>query len=264
MSFLATTTPLPSARQPDAGPEAMSSAMSSAPNVIEFPGRRLRVDQCRELDARRAASEERMRIARELHDVVGFSFATISVQAGVAVHLLEEQPERAAEALKAIKTASREALGELRTILGMLRQIDDVESQSTAPGLGRLDALADSTTAAGVPTQVRVEGKPRPLPAAVDLAAFRIVQESLANVLRHAGPASAVVTISYERAQLTIQVEDDGRGAASGDRSRSEGSGHGLVGMGERTRELGGEFEAGSRPEAGFRVRAHLPVLGRP
>jgi signal transduction histidine kinase len=241
---------------------SMSEALSSPSNVIEFPGWRLRPDRSPELEVQHAVSEERLRIARELHDVVASSFATISVQAGVAVHVLEEQPAQAAEALKAIKSTSKEALGELRAILGMLRTFDD-EARPAAPGLGRLDALAARTTAAGVTTQVRFEGRPRPLPAVVDLTAFRIVQESLANVLRHAGPASAVVTISYERDRLTVEVEDDGCGDARSNREPSEGSGNGIAGMGERALALGGEFEAGPRPEGGFRVRARLPVLGR-
>jgi signal transduction histidine kinase len=238
--------------------------MSSASNVIEFRRRQTRRDHGAGLDTSRAVSEERVRIARELHDVVAYSFATISVQAGVAAHVLEEQPEQAAEALAAIKSASKEALGELRVILGMLRCVDAVESPLSAPGLARLDALAASTTASGVPTHARVEGRPRQLPSAVDLAAFRIVQESLANILRHAGPASAVVTIRYERDGLTVEVEDDGGGTAGGNCAPSEGSGHGIAGMGERARALGGEFEAGPRPHGGFRVRARLPVLGRP
>jgi signal transduction histidine kinase len=241
----------------------MSEALSSPSNVIEFPAWRLRTDRSSELEVQHAVSEERLRIARELHDVVASSFATISVQAGVAVHVLEEQPAQAAEALKAIKSASKEALGELRTILGMLRAVDDDDARPSTPGLGRLDALAANTTAAGVPTQVRLEGRPRSLPAVVDLTAFRIVQESLANVLRHAGQASAVVTVTYERDRLTIEVADDGLGAARSDREPSEGSGNGIAGMGERALALGGEFEANARPEGGFRVRASLPVLGR-
>jgi signal transduction histidine kinase len=241
----------------------MSEALSSPSNVIEFPGWRIRTDRSSELEVQRAVSEERLRIARELHDVVASSFATISVQAGVAVHVLDQQSAQAVEALEAIKSASKEALGELRTILGMLRTDDDDAARPSAPGLGRLDALAANTTAAGVPTQVRLEGRPRPVPAVVDLTAFRIVQESLANVLRHAGPASAVVTISYERDRLTIEVADDGRGAARSSCEPSEGSGNGIAGMGERALALGGQFEADARPEGGFRVRASLPVLGR-
>jgi signal transduction histidine kinase len=241
---------------------SMSEALSFPSNVIEFPRWRLKADPKSEPNVQRAVTEERLRIARELHDVVASSFATINVQAGVAVHVLEEQPAQAVEALKAIKSSSKEALSELRAILGMLRTDDD-EAQPFAPGLERVDALATRTTAAGVTTQVRLVGQPRPLPAVVDLTAFRIVQESLANVIRHAGAASAVVTISYERDGLTIEVEDDGCLDARSDRGPSEGSGNGIAGMGERAFAIGGELEAGPRPEGGFRVRARLPVLGR-
>ena len=241
----------------------MSEALSSPSNVIEFPGWRLRADPTSELNVQRAVSEERLRLARELHDVVASSFATISVQAGVAVHVLEEQPTQAMEALKAIKSSSKEALGELRAILGMLRTADEDEAHSSAPGLGRLDALAARTTAAGVTTELRLVGRRRPLPAVVDLTAFRIVQESLTNVLRHAGAASAVVTIGYERDGLTVEVEDDGWGNTRSNREPSEGSGNGIAGMRERVLAIGGEFEAELLPECGFRVRARLPVLGR-
>jgi signal transduction histidine kinase len=242
---------------------SMSEALSSPSNVIEFPVWRLRTERNSELDVQRAVSEERLRIARELHDVVASSFATISVQAGVAVHVLEEQPAQAVEALKAIKSSSKEALGELRAILGMLRTAEDDEAQPSAPGLGRLDVLAARTTASGVTTQLRLVGRPRPLPAVVDLTAFRIVQESLANVVRHAGAASAVVTISYERDGLIVEVEDDGCGETRSNGEPSEGSGNGIVGMCERVLAVGGDFEAKPLPERGFRVRARLPVLGR-
>jgi len=242
---------------------SMGQALSSPSNVIEFPGWRLRTERNSELDVQRAVSEERLRIAREMHDVVASSFATISVQAGVAVHVLEEQPTQAMEALRAIKSSSKETLGELRAILGMLRTADEDEAQPSAPRLGRLDALAARTTAAGVTTQLRLVGRPRPLPAVVDLTAFRVVQESLTNVVRHAGAASADVTISYERDGLTVEVEDDGCGETRSNREPSEGSGNGIVGMSERVLALGGEFEAKPRSEGGFRVRARLPVLGR-
>lgn len=241
---------------------SMSEALSSPSNVIEFPGWRVKADPKSEPNVQHAVSEERLRIARELHDVVASSFATISVQAGVAVHVLEEQPAQAVEAVKAIKSASKEALCELRAILGMLRTDDD-EAQPAAPGLERLDALAARTTAAGVTTRVRLLGQPRQLPAVVDLTAFRIVQESLANVLRHAGAASAIVTIGYERDGLTVEVEDNGCGETHSNCAPSEGSGNGIIGMCERVVAIGGEFEAKPRPDGGFRVRARLPVLGR-
>lgn len=236
--------------------------MSSAPNVIEFPSRPALLGLAPEGEAERAVSAERRRIARELHDVVAYSFATISLQAGVATHVLEERPEQAAAALAAIKSASKEALDELRSILGMLREVDETTFTSSAPGLGRLDALAASTTAAGVSTCIRISGRRRPLEASVDLAAFRIAQESLANVLRHAGPAAAVVTITYESDCVLVEVEDNGKGPAPDSRP-SPGSGHGLVGMRERAAAVGGELETSRVPGGGFRVRARLPVSGR-
>lgn len=230
-------------------------------NVIEFPGRGSRTDDpARKLETRDAVSEERLRIARELHDVVGYSFATISMQAGAALHVIGEHPDKAIEALSAIKSASKEAVSELRGILGMLRQAE-VGAAATTPGLGRLDRLAESTSAAGVRTHLHVIGRRRPLPATVDLAAFRIVQESLANILRHASAATALVTITYTRDSLIVEVEDDGRGDAGAE--ASPGSGHGIAGMRERALAVGGELEAGPRPDRGFHVRARLPVLGR-
>jgi signal transduction histidine kinase len=237
--------------------------MSSLSNVIEFPARqdddRRRLTQ---LEADRVVIAERQRIARELHDVVSHGFATIAVNAAVALDVLSEHPQQAGDALAAIRAASTDAMRELRAILGTLRRVEDDSDRHLAPGLGRLDTLVASTCAAGVPTDACVLGRPRPLPVAVDVAAFRIVQEGLTNVLRHAGPASASVRITYEREGLIVEVEDDGDGA--GRAGVPAGSGHGLTGMRERVRALGGELEAAPREDRGFRVRARLPVLGRP
>jgi signal transduction histidine kinase len=238
--------------------------MSSAPNVIEFPGARARADRVREDELLRAASEERLRIARELHDVVAHSFATIKVQAGVALQFLDDAPEQLVGALHAIDSASKEALGELRSILGMMRGIDGAGSRASAPGVDRLQALAENMTAAGVRTVVVVTGHERSLPPAVDLTAFRIAQESLSNVLRHAGAASAVVTLGYERDCITVQVENDEDGHASPPVESPNGPGHGIVGMRERVAAIGGELEARLRPEGGFRVFARLPLFVRP
>lgn len=239
--------------------EVAGEAMSSLSNVVEFPRRRLFEQPAQEA----AAVEERLRIARELHDVIAYSLGTISVQAGVAIHVFEEQPLQALGALEAIKATSKDALQELRAVLDTLRAEGDGPRGPVA-GLGRLDTVAANTTAAGVPTGARVVGRPRPLPAAVDLAAFRIVQESLANVVRHAGQASAEVTVAYERDRLIVEVVDDGSGVAAVDAGASDGSGHGIAGMRERVHALGGELDAGPLPDGGFRVRASLPVLGRP
>jgi signal transduction histidine kinase len=211
-------------------------------------------------DGRQALVDaERLRIARELHDVVAFSFATINVQAGVAAHLADDRPDVAAEALRAIKAISGDASRELRAILGMLRR---TAGAGDAPfqRLAGLDTLAATTTSAGLPTRVVVSGRARSLPPAVDQAAYRNAQEAQTNALRHAGPASAVVTVRYEADRLVIEVLDDGHGAEPSDRESEPGFGHGIAGMRERALALGGELEAGSHPPGGFRVRASLPV----
>ena len=169
---------------------------------IAVANRRAYVDSIRdraETDARRRLDEERLRIARELHDVVAHTMATINVQAGVAAHVLPTRPEAAAESLQAIKTASKEGLRELRAILNVLRQADDADPTQPAPGTARLDDLIAGARRAGLETTFTVTGDPVPLPAAVDLAAYRIIQESLTNTIRHAGPATAAVSLGYQR-----------------------------------------------------------------
>jgi signal transduction histidine kinase len=210
-------------------------------------------------EAQALVDTERLRIARELHDVVAFSFATISVQAGVAVHVADERPDMAAEALRAIKAISGEASRELRAILGVLRR---TAGPSTAAfrGVAALDSLAATTTGAGLTTRVVVSGEARSLPPAVDRAAYRIAQEALTNALRHAGPASAVVTVRYEPDRLLVEVLDDGRGGEMSDGEPEPGGGHGIGGMRERALALGGTLEAGVDPRGGFRVCASLPV----
>ncbi len=213
---------------------------------------------------RRAVEAERLRIARELHDVLAHSIATIKVQAGVAAHLLDRQPEHARSALLAIDEASKNALRELRGTLGVLRQVDEDAPRAPTPSLAHLDDLV-----AGVPLQVDVSvtGEARPLPAPVDLAAYRIVQESLTNVARHAGPAAATLSVTYGPHDLVIQIDDDGRGAPGGASPAGEPGepgGTGLVGMRERARAAGGELHAGPRAEGGFRVRARLPLDSPP
>jgi signal transduction histidine kinase len=210
----------------------------------------------REEEARRRASEERVRIAQELHDVLAHNISLINVQAGVALHLMDEQPEQARSALTAIKGASKEALSELRSVLGVLRQDDEEAPRSPAPRLDRLDGLVSRAQTAGLTVRTEVEGTPRPLPAGVDLAAYRIVQEALTNVTRHAGAAAATVRVVYGEGAVTVEVDDDGRGPGS----RAPGGGNGIPGMRERAAALGGVLEAGPRPGGGFRVRAWLPV----
>jgi signal transduction histidine kinase len=232
---------------------------------IAIGNRRAYVESMRdtaEREARRRIDEERLRIARELHDVVAHTMATINVQASAAAQLLSKRPEEAAESLAAIRAASKEGLRELRAILNVLRHADEPEDPTEpAPGLARLDALAAGVRQAGLPVTVSVTGDARPLPAVIDLAAFRIVQEALTNSIRHAGPATAAVAISYQEAALLVEITDTGRGATL----RSEdngGSGHGLRGMRERATAAGGTIEIGPGPSGGFRVAARFPLDG--
>jgi signal transduction histidine kinase len=210
-------------------------------------------------ESRRRASEERLRIARELHDVLAHHISLINVQAGVALHLIDERPEQSRTALTAIKQASKEALGELREALDVLRGVDEHPPRSPAPTLLRLDELTSRAGAAGLEVRTLLEGDPRPLPAGVDQAGFRIVQEALTNVVRHAGPASATVRVVYGPDALTVQVDDDGAGTPG---RRAPTGGNGIRGMRERTAALGGQLEAGPRPGGGFRVLARLPLDG--
>jgi signal transduction histidine kinase len=214
-------------------------------------------------EARRRIDEERLRIARELHDVVAHTMATINVQAGAAAHVAAERPDAAVDALQAIKLASKQGLRELRAILNVLRQADEPDSTMPAPGLAQLDALIDGARRAGLTTILTVTGTRRPLPAAADLAAYRIIQESLTNAIRHAGPATATVSLSYAGAELLISVTDTGRGPHA-DVAAGEGGGHGLLGMRERAASVGGTVEAGPGAAGGFRVLAQLPLGGQP
>ena len=216
-------------------------------------------------DARRRIDEERLRIARELHDVVAHTMATINVQAGAAAHVLRERPEVAAEALATIKSVSKEGLRELRAILDVLRQADEADPTQPAPGTGQIPGLIGRAVRAGLETTLTVTGAPRPLPATVNLTAYRIVQESLTNTIRHAGPATATVTLTYADGEFLIEVADTGLGgpAYPGPGQGPEapaGGGHGMVGMRERASSVGGSLQAGPRPEGGFRVRARIPL----
>ncbi|MGH2757734.1 MAG: histidine kinase [Actinomycetota bacterium] len=218
--------------------------------------RAIEVARARGEQAKRRAGEERLRIAHELHDVLAHNISLINVQAGVALHLMDERPEQARTALTAIKQASNEALGELRSVLDILREGHEAPPRSPTSGLARLGDLVAKTEAAGLSVTTRIEGTPRLLPPRVDLAAFRIVQEALTNVTRHAGDAQATVTIDYGDHDLIIQIDDDGRGATT----KTPSGGKGISGMRERASALGGEVEAGTRSDGGFRVRARLPV----
>ncbi|MFP5019348.1 sensor histidine kinase [Pseudonocardia phyllosphaerae] len=203
---------------------------------------------------RRRAGEERLRIAQELHDVLGHHVSLINVQAGVALFLLDDDPEQARTALTEIKRASRDLLREMRSTLGVLRAVDEEAPRLPTPGLDRLEALLDETRSAGLPVEHRTEGEPRPLPTATDLAAYRIVQESLTNTRRHADADAAVVTVRYLPDELELTVDDDGAGPGV-----APPEGTGLAGMRERARSVGGRLDAGPGPAHGFRVQALLP-----
>ncbi|MFJ9852564.1 sensor histidine kinase [Streptomyces sp. NPDC101150] len=226
---------------------------------------RVRRDQLARVRAERAAAErrradeERLRIARELHDVLAHSISVINVQAGVGLVLLDSDPEQARTALTTIKAASKEALGEVRQVLDTLRTRGDAP-RSPAPGLDRLPELTEQARGAGLAVDVTTEGTRAALPPGTDLAAFRIVQEALTNIVRHSGSRTAHVLLRQAPAALEIQVDDDGPATAvSGEPA---GGGNGLVGMRERAAAFGGTVEAGPRPDGGFRVRARIPLAG--
>jgi signal transduction histidine kinase len=239
-------------------------------HLREVEQRAEEAERTREEVARRRAVEERLRIARELHDSLTHSISVICVQSGVAVHLARKRGEDISPALLAIQEASTDAARELRTTLGVLRSEDDDSS-----GLGHLDRLAARTRAAGLPVTVNVTGAKRSLPPEVDQAAYRIVQEALTNVSRHAGRASAWVNLCYRPDALEIQVDADGAGisiasaTSNGNgtsNNTSNGNGHsasnslGLIGMRERVTALGGRLQAGPRDGGGFQVRAEIPA----
>jgi signal transduction histidine kinase len=226
--------------------------------------RAVEAERTRDEEGRRRASEERLHIARELHDLIGHNISLINVQASVGLHLLDRQPEQAAAALTAIKQASKDTLDELRLVIGPVRGADDEGSpRRPARGLGDLDALVSAASAAGLDVRMEVAGEPRPVPAGLGLTAFRIVQESLTNARRHAGPATVEVRLEYGASDLTVRVADDGQGPATPPGpsvASSAGGGRGLTGMRERAAAVGGHLEAGARPGGGFQVVATLPL----
>jgi signal transduction histidine kinase len=208
----------------------------------------------REEEARSTAMQERLAIARDLHDVVAHNISVINVQANTALHLMDRQPERAREALTAIHEVSRQALGELRSVLGVLRADGAELPLVPSPGLDRLGELAAHARAAGITVRLEQEGTSRPVPAGVEGAAYRIVQEALTNTVRHSGGSAATVRLRYDADALTIQVDDDGRAV------RPPRQGNGVAGMTERARALGGSLDAGPGPGGGFRVLARIPL----
>jgi len=221
-------------------------------HVREVEQRAEEAERTRDQAAQRKAIEERLRIARELHDSLTHSISVVQVQAGVAVHLARKRGEEVPPALAAIQEASADAARELRATLNVLRREDDRDGS----GLGQLPSLVARARAAGLPVTIAVTGTERPLPADVDQAAYRIVQEALTNISRHAGQAHAWVRLRYEPNALTVQVDDDGKIASA----QPAVPGLGLIGMRERVSALGGLLHAGPHAGGGFRVRAELPL----
>ena len=230
------------------------AAKVRAEHMAEMMKVRAERARAREEQERRQASEERLRIARELHDVLGHHLSLINVQAGVGLHLMDNRPEQAREALTAIKTASAEALREVRAVLGVLRPEEEAAPRQPALGLERLDEL---TADPGLPVTTTTTGERRPLPAEVDRAAYRIVQEALTNVRKHAAAGSAAdVTIEYAPTTLRLSIRNDGAVASS----TPDGTETGIAGMRARAESLGGTFDAGPLPKGGFLVSAVLPA----
>jgi signal transduction histidine kinase len=207
-----------------------------------------------ELERREAIANERSRIARELHDVIAHSVSVMTVQAGAAEEMLKVDPSRAVEPVRAVQETGRQALVEMKRLVGMLREQDDELGLAPQPGVADVERLVAQMAEAGLDVRLHVEGEPRPLPIGVDLSAYRVVQEALTNALKHGNGAAATVTLRYEPDALAVEIADDGRSARLGD------GGHGLVGMRERVGIFGGTFEAGPRESGGFAVRALLPL----
>jgi signal transduction histidine kinase len=225
--------------------------------------RAARLEAERDAQAQIAAAAERARIARELHDVVAHNVSVMVVQADGASYALGSDPDRAGQALAAISATGRQALAEMRRMLGVLRRDEDGTEPDRAPlpGIGQLDELLEQARATGLAVSFTVEGVPQPLPDGAALAAYRIVQESLTNTRKHGGPsASAQVTLRYLEDALLLRITDDGRGAAAA----SDGAGHGLTGMRERVAIYGGWVQAGPRPSGGYHVTARLPFTAAP
>jgi signal transduction histidine kinase len=215
-----------------------------------------RLERERELSTRVALADERQRIARELHDVVAHSVSVMVVQAGAARTLLTRQPKQSEQALLAVESSGREALGELRRLLGLLTEADAEPALAPQPGLDQLDRLVERVGQAGLPVDVRIDGTPKPLPPGLDLTAYRIVQEALTNTLKYARGAHAQVRLEFDDRELRLEVVDTG-GSAS---HNSTGAGRGLLGMRERVAVYGGDLETSHRREGGFVVRARLPL----
>jgi signal transduction histidine kinase len=223
--------------------------------VDEAKERAERAEREREERARRAVADERARIARELHDVIGHSVSVMTVQSSAVRRLLEPDQEKEREALLVVERTGREALAEMRRMVGVLRRPEEAPALAPQPSLEQLERLVEQARDAGLPVELRIEGAPKQLPTGVDLTAYRLVQEGLTNAIKHARAQRAEVVVRYSDGHVELTVSDDGPGGGDGDKG-----GHGLVGMRERVSVYGGELEAGPRPEGGYRLRARLPV----
>jgi signal transduction histidine kinase len=221
----------------------------------EAKERAARAEREREQQARTAVAEERARIARELHDVVGHSVSVMTVQASGVRRLLRPDQDREREALLVVERTGREALAEMRRMVGVLRRPEEAPALAPQPSLDHLNRLVDQAREAGLPVELRIEGEAIQLPAGIDLTAYRLVQEGLTNVVKHAEATRAEVLVNYGDGYLEVTVKDDGRGLGNGD-----GGGHGLVGMRERVSVYGGEIDAGPQTGGGYRLRAKLPL----
>jgi signal transduction histidine kinase len=225
----------------------------------EAKERAARAEREREERATAAVSEERARIARELHDVVGHSVSVMTVQASAVRRLLRPEQQRERDALLIVEQTGREALAEMRRMVGVLRRPEEAPALAPQPSLEHLDGLVAQAREAGLPVELRIEGEPVQLPAGVDLTAYRLVQEGLTNAMKHAHAERTQVVVRYGGNDIEVTVSDDGRGTLGGDGAAS--GGQGLVGMRERVSVYGGELEAGPRPGGGYRLRARLPVV---
>jgi signal transduction histidine kinase len=218
-----------------------------------------RLEQEQRDRARHAVIGERTRIARELHDVVAHSVSVMVIQTQAARRILERDPAAAVEALRAVESCGRDALLDMRRMIGVLHRGDIELLGSASPGLAQLGKLAERAQASGLPVQIRIEGEQRPLSPALDLVSFRIVQEALTNAIKHAGPARARVRVTFTADGLELEITDTGEGTARS-RARSEPVGHGLVGMQERLTLYGGHLQTGWRRSGGFLVVARIPL----
>jgi signal transduction histidine kinase len=227
---------------------------------LELQERTRQLEKERDENARRAVMDERVRIARELHDVVAHHVSVMGIQAGAARRILKQQPEKANDVLSQIEASSRQAVAELQRLLGFLREQNQVDDISPQPSLKQLDVLFNQMRLTGLSISVKIEGDEKPLPPGVDLSAYRIVQEALTNTLKHAGPVNANVTIRYLRDAVELEIKDNGNTNIT--EANKESKGRGIIGMRERVSLHGGEFQAGNLPKGGFTVKAKLPLTG--